>query len=251
MVSHNKIALYLILPLLMIGLVSAVQVCELYDDFSSNILDLNKWEEIPGSDVNSLFVDEYFINSDEGVYHTAQLSGADRGISLRIKNKTFVLGDMVEYDVYYVSGSGNRISVVELDGDYKWLGQIGYWNGGDDAFGLYHFKIEFDNQGANVIIIKPDETSLTKRLDSLGETHTFGFGTRTGHNGVVHMDYDNVVICSEQEEKPEPGLEERIKELEEENEELKNEISLFKEIIERMRNFIDSLPKGIREHWRK
>ena len=53
--------------------------------------------------------------------------------------------------------------------------------------------------GADVNITKPDSTVVTKRFDSVASEHTFGFGTRTGHNGLVHIDYDNVIVCSKQD----------------------------------------------------
>ena len=59
-----------ILPVLFIGLVSASQICETYDDFSSSTLDMSKWEE--SNDAG--FIDEHFVNSNEESYHIAQYS---------------------------------------------------------------------------------------------------------------------------------------------------------------------------------
>ena len=133
--------LYLVVFLSLAGFVNAIQSCKTYDDFS-NGLNLSKWEEIPGSDVNSLFVDEHYVAMGEQdvPYHTAQNSPADKGATLRIKNKSLLSGNIAEYDVKYYAGSGNRISVVELDGNYKWVGQIGFWNGvqqGGNDFGSF------------------------------------------------------------------------------------------------------------------
>lgn len=213
----KKIIIPYLALLLLLPFVNAEQSCQTYDDFSAG-LNLNKWEEIGGSDVNSLFVDEHYVSGEDNMpYHTSQNSSADRGVTLRVKNKTFVPEDIIEYDINYISGSDNRISVVELDGNYKWLGLIGFWNGiqvGGNNFGIYHFKTKFDSLGADVNITKPDNSVVTQRLDSATSEHTFGFGTRTGHDGLVHMDYDNVVICSEQNINETPNLEERLNLLE-------------------------------------
>ncbi len=165
----------------------------LYDDFSSGILDPNKWFE----STQTMFHDEHFVNPSEGAYHTAHLNESDRETVLMFNNYTFNPGDILEYDMIYSGGSGNRIHIVDLDNDYRWLGQVGYWNGiepGGNDFGLYRAKVEFDNSGANLFIRRPDNSQFFRRLNSTRQQHTFGFGTRTGHTGLVHMDYDNVYI---------------------------------------------------------
>lgn len=169
----------------------------IYDDFSVNILDTKKWQEIPGSDLNNLFVDEHFVDYSKNVYHTAQLNPADRGVTIQITNHTFVSGEVLEYDINYLSGSGNRISVIDLDSKTKHIGVIGYWNkiepGGND-FGLYHVIVEFGNNEANITITKPDDSISKMRFGSIGNAHSIGIGTRTGHDGVVSINYDNFKI---------------------------------------------------------
>lgn len=234
--GYINLVIVIVLVVGLLNVVNAEIVCETYDDFSSGSLEEEKWEEIGGSDVNSLFVDEHLVEDE--TYHTANLNQADKGVTLKLKGHTFLPGEVVEYDIEYIGGSGNRISIVDLDDNYRWLGQIGTWNDAGDNFGTFHFKVEFDNQGADVIITKPDETTITKRLDSLGETHTFGFGTRTGHNGLVHMDYDNVIICSDE---PEPSLEERIAALEE-------RVTLLELLNQRLKNYFVFMPFSIKKN---
>ena len=165
----------------------------LYDDFSSGTLDPNKWFE----STQTMFHDEHFVNPAEGAYHTAHLNESDRETVLMFNNYIFYPGDSLEYDMNYAGGNGNRIHIVDLDNDYRWLGQVGYWNGiepGGNDPGLYHANVEFDNSGANLFITRPDNSEFFRRLNSSSQQHTFGFGTRTGHNGLAHMDYDNVYI---------------------------------------------------------
>lgn len=167
----------------------------LYDNFNQEVLDVLKWVE----STSSMFHDEHFVSKIETAYHTAQLNEADKETVLLFKDLQFSSGDKVKYDLNYSSGSGNRIHIIDLDNNYRWLGQLGYWNGiepGGNDFGVYHILVEFDSLGANVTITRPDGTSLIRRLDSPNEQHTLGFGTRTGHNGLVHIDYDDVYINS-------------------------------------------------------
>lgn len=171
--------------------------CTLYDDFSTGELDLTKWKEVPGSDLNELFLDEHYV--DHGQYHTAQYLLEDRGVSLELLKYTFLPGERVEFDLNYQGGSGNRISYVDIDESTKWFGLVGYWNGeqlGGNELGTYHFAVKFTEFGADVFITRPngDFLQIYQFPQTPGAQHTFGFGTRSG-GGTVHMDYDNVRIC--------------------------------------------------------
>lgn len=181
--------------ILMFGMVNAIQVCSTYENFSSESLDLNKWE------IGSNSIDEAFIENQ--VYHTAQLNPADKEITLKL-NHTFNVGDILEYDVNYASGDGNRISQGVIDNSEYSL--FGFWNSIGDGgvgndFGVYHVKINFTEQGVSNKITLPNGTITFTRPDgnlpSVGLTHIYSVKTRTGHNGIVEMNYDNFVVCSE------------------------------------------------------
>ncbi|MFH1916846.1 MAG: NosD domain-containing protein [Nanoarchaeota archaeon] len=167
--------------------------CYLYDDFSGDVLD-DRWRELDSG------MDEHYLDNVSENYHTAQLSPSDREIALELERYLFEPGDWAEFDLLYQSGDGNRICVVDIDESTRWFGLVGYWNeveqGGND-FGLYHFNVSFTDYGADVYVTRPDNSTwfIQQYPQSPGLNHTFGFATRTGHNGVVHMDYDNVQIC--------------------------------------------------------
>ncbi|MBI4155060.1 hypothetical protein HY498_03175 [Candidatus Woesearchaeota archaeon] len=224
---------------------------EVYDDFSSGGLDINKWNEIPGSDINNLFIDEHYVDTINEVYHTIQLTPEDRAITLEIKNRTFASGDIIEYDVNYIDGSGNRISRINVDNIL--ISIFGFWNSVDDGgvgndFGRYHIKITFTEEGANPEITLPNGIIKTTRgnLSSPSLEHTFGFQTRTGHNGIVHMDYDNVVIITTE---PEPNLEERVEELENRVNELEEKAEEHESLLQKIIDFIKQLPEGLSKKW--
>lgn len=183
-------------------------VCNLYDDFSSETLDTNKWEILPNNQ-NWPLTDEYFIK--DGIYHMAQLNTRPAATGLEIINKIFYPGDVVEYDVNYISGSGNRVHTISLNGlSHQWA-LIGFWNtiqdgGVGNDLGMWHVKITFIENGVITEMTKPDGTRGTSiycptgfcYLNSPGSEHTLGIVTGLGHNGLVHMDYDNVIICTEE-----------------------------------------------------
>ncbi len=178
--------------------------CGVYDDFSSGTLDSNKWEEVIATDMGTGMVDEHYV--ENGVYHTAQVNIADRGTGLVVKNVVFRPGDTIEYDVNYIFGYGNRISTMILNGNaYRWA-FFGYWNGiaGNNDYGTHHIKLTFLSEGVYGELTRPNGDKHTHLWDEYpAEEYTFGIVTRTGHNGTVHMDYDNVEICNPTEEIPE------------------------------------------------
>ena len=214
------------ITLAILGNVNAITLCKTYDDFSSVSLNSSKWLEIPGSDINSLFVDEHYVNSTEGRYHTTQLSESDRGVTLQIRNHNFSAGETLEYDVYYNSGSGNvlsRINVNSLWGDtglqtpacdgqgFATGGAVGYWNGvscvGQDLKGKYHVKISFFNDSINVNFTNPNNAVIAySPVFYSSQPFTVGVSTRTGHDGVTHMDYDNFAVCSEMPDSDGDGI---------------------------------------------
>lgn len=251
--KKHRLLIIGLMVIFMSSFISAVQVCEDYDNFSNGSLDLNKWEEI------SPTISEHLVQN--GVYHTAQITSSDRRVSLNVKNRQFSSGDIIEYDVNYISGNGNRISRAYLDNGNVHRTLVGYWNaiaGVGNDLGLYHIKVNFTNNGADIEITRPDESIGTLILVSPGTNHTYGFTTRTGGNGIVHMDYDNVVVCSEQEdpEPPQIDLEQRVFELEQRFEGMENKTTLiegslielqefFDNFVGNFEEFLNGLPRGL------
>lgn len=186
-------------------LACSISKADLYDDFNGG-LDTDKWQELPGSNLNNDFLPEHSVLfNEEGIpYHTASYSPADRGIALEIKNRTFRAGDLISYDVVYSAGNGNRISTIRVDGVGHYTSLFGFWNTLEDGgvgndFGNYHVKLKFLEEGIYPEITVPSGEVRTTRIVIPYPTHgidyhTFGFVTRTGHDGWVHMDYDNVYI---------------------------------------------------------
>ncbi len=204
----KKLILFLVFVFLL-SFVSAIQVCQVYDDFSSGNLNPSKWDE---TIAYSQHIDEHYVLGK--VFHMAQINPSNSGTSLNV-NRVFVSGEIIEYDVNYTSGEGNRVHTINLDGVSNSWALFGFWNSIEDGgvgneFGVYHVKLNFTNQGVKDEITLPNGTIVFTRPDGIipspGLNHTFGVVTRTGHNGIVHMDYDNFKLCFEDSDDDHDGI---------------------------------------------
>ncbi len=180
----------------------------IYDDFSKG-LDTTKW-------VESGTLDQYFVDSEKSVYHTAQLTPADGQATLKILRE-FKAGETIEYDVNYLENSGNslsRIIINEQAGDaglqtsscegqgFATGGAIGYWNGlscvGQSVNGLYHVKVDFLDDHVDVAFRDPNGNvvAYSPIFSQTTPPYIAEIQTRTGQNGIVHMDYDNFIVTT-------------------------------------------------------
>lgn len=102
----------------------AVQVCQVYDDFSSSTLNTNKWEirqDIEGQP----FMEEYELDTNLKNFHTQQNTMGDRRTYLFPK-RAFTTGDILSYDAETISKEGNWINMILLTGDqYARIGGFG------------------------------------------------------------------------------------------------------------------------------
>ncbi len=238
----------------MISLTNAVQVCELYDDFSSETINTSKWEESLGRSDGSGLMDEHSIENQK--YHTAQLTQSDKGVELKAL-QTISVGDIIEFDLEYNSASGNHFACIFWDDSSSWQGGttcVGHWNevgSHEGEFGTYHHKATYNEDSVTIERTLPNGTieNWVSSVGFISPPYTFAFISRTGHDGLLHADYDNVEICTEQEEPPEPSLEERVEELELKIEELEGRISWLEEMIDGIVEFIETLPRGLNQGW--
>ena len=280
----NKYIIFMVLTIFLMRLVSATQSCEVYDDFTSQTLNTDKWEELIGRSGGGDWIDEHSVDATNQNYHTAQLSQADKGVELKALH-TFQAGETLEFDLIYNYGSGNHWGCAFWDETSSWqdgLSCIGYWNGINSyngEYGTYHFKISYTDKGADREITLPDGSSIgTWFYSNIEAPYTFSVVSRTGHNGLLHFDYDNFKICREIEDvcdinhldlcldenscnnvsgywydnicNADPNeLEKRIIVLEERIEELENRTSLLESVINKIVEFIRNLPKGLSKNW--
>lgn len=173
-----------------------------YDDFSGATLNLSKWFET----TTVSFPDEHMVNTTEQAYHIAQHSvEGDRDVHLTMSKG--VTDETIEYDLIYVSGSGNHLHNIHFAPyGYPWYTvglnyYIGYWNYPGEwgsQQGLYHIKVDFDSglKKADISIRRPDGTYWTgvADLSFTSPPYHLLMQTSAGHNGVMHFDYDNFVI---------------------------------------------------------
>ncbi len=271
-----KIAVFFTLSFFfLLSFASAVQVCDLYDDFSSGALNSSKWEE--STFHGDPFTDEHFVNVTEEVYRIAQNSPGDAETNLAPK-RHFIAGESFSYDIIYNGGSGNHFSQPLINGNYPpsqiesclapgGCGPIGFWNGVPDLqaqIGVYKINFSFSPNEVKMIAIRPDNVTIINTFTGNSEPYNITINTHTGHNGLMHFDYDNVVICSEQSVPPGPSVEERLTDLEqkvselenrtstleEENTELRNDVNFLESLINKIIDFIRNLPKGLSKNWR-
>ncbi len=193
------------LAVLTAGLTVGSANAALYDNFNSGDLNLSKWSEVLATDSSSNLTDEHEIRN--GVYHTAKLTPSDSGTAL-VFNRQFIPGEFIDYDVNYLSGEGNRIHTVYLNGNFTSSSLFGFWNTIEDGgvgndFGNYHVKINFTDSGIIPFITRPNGEIVEHNLiGGSSQDYSFGVVTRTGHNGTVHLDYDNFYVNGI----PEPSL---------------------------------------------
>ncbi len=247
MIQNLKLFLCGFLMVVFIGITTAEQVCEAYDDFSSGSLDTNKWEirqDVEGQP----FMDEYGVLNESGfVFHTQQNIIEDRRVYLFPK-RTFTTGDTLNYDVNLISREGTYANMVLLTGgQYIRIGMRGT-SAGFDELGVAHMQLEFQENNLHILRETPSGSVLVDDLTLTNSNGTYEFyiGSFSGSNGAVHMDYDNFVVCVNQ---PDINLEERVEMLEQRVNELENRTSLLESIVNKIVDFINAIPEGLRKDW--
>lgn len=185
----------------------------LYDDFSSGSLDNTKWEVRQDPEGQPL-TEEYGIQN--GTFTARNFNLPDRRTLLSLIGHTFQPGEELDYDVNYVSGSGNRAMVIFVDNgplDRNNVGQIPYgggsigYNGQDffagNTFGNYHVNLNFKSGGLEVNITRPDLSLYSEFFPAStffygGSSHSlfppFNVGFETWSNGSIQAEYDNVYV---------------------------------------------------------
>lgn len=204
----NKILL-LILAVFIINSVSAVQICGVYDNFSSGTLDEDKWEirqDVEGQP----FMDEYWVDSALENFHTQENIIGDKRVYLFPKHN-FTTGDILEYDANLISKENNYMQMVLLTRDqYIRVGIFGYINGvqGYDELGASHIKIEFQENNFHLERKSPSNVTLIDNLllINVNGTYELYVGSVSGNNGKVHIDYDNFKLCFEDNDDDKDGV---------------------------------------------
>ncbi|MBU2477111.1 right-handed parallel beta-helix repeat-containing protein [Candidatus Micrarchaeota archaeon] len=184
-----------------------------YDDFSSGVLDSSKWLEAQDPEGQPL-TEEHFVDLIQENYHTANFSAGDMRTVLHLIEHTFLPGETLEYDVNYISGTGNRAIVIFVDNGPLDRASLVPWGGGSigyngqefaagNEFGLYHVKLKFKETGIDITVIKPDDSIYFEEMPITtwfygGEEHSteppFEVGFETWGGETIHADYDNFEI---------------------------------------------------------
>ncbi len=223
----------LLLTAIAVLVLSSISLADsfVYDDFSGSTLDTTKWQEwCPEAGC----LEYHDVNTAEGRYHWEQtFFSALKNVNVNLSGYTFSSGDTVDFDFYYVNGSGNGVAYVGVrnpSGTTVGLTEIGYWNSNKadgNVKGLYHYKIEFFDNFVNLTLIRPDD--IVQKTISINSPSQLGYSANVGHDGLYHWDWDNFVITT-LSVPPQPScnctaLTERVDMLEQQIQNLTNQIT--------------------------
>ena len=236
---------------------------EVYDDFSGSSLDTSLWTETTDTTASG-DLDEFYLDTTNQNYHTAQLTAGDRGILLLL-NQEFQAGDTLTYEVDYQDGSGNIIGREYINGNYLDLiigtslsypeyattGVIGYWNGvsevGSNEFGNYDISVTFNEDSADFSITAPNGTIWEYTATGLTAPYIYGVATRTGGDGTGHIDYDNFELTSTEDSSCScTELEAQVESLEDTVATLQAQLATIESEIDDHETRISSLESAIR-----
>ena len=200
--KNKNILIFLII--FFINFISAVQICEVYDDFSSGVLDNSKWE-IRQDPQGQPFTDEYGIIEEDGnfIFHIQQNEIGDRRTYL-VPKYHLKLGESWKYTFNIVHKEGNYGMAVQLKGgEFNGfpLIMIGYVNGqiNLDEFGWHHTIINFSGNRFDTLTesVSNQFYSTTWPAQNESGDYEIYIGAFSGHNGRMHIDFDNFKICKE------------------------------------------------------
>ena len=170
--------------------------CSIYDDFSSETLNTDKWEirqDVEGQP----FMNENWTDPILNNFHTQQNSIADRR-SYLFQKKKFTTGDILRYDSDVLSEQGTYANMVLLTGDqYIRIGMRGP-AAGFDELGVAYMELEFQENNLHITRETPSQVILIDNLalSNPNGTYEFYIGAFSGSNGMVHMDFDNFEFCT-------------------------------------------------------
>jgi len=179
-------------------------ITPLYDDFSSDTLDTTKWEIRKDVEGQS-FVEEYGIDTVLENFHTQQNIIGDRRVYL-VPTINFTVGDSIEYDVDVISREGHYGNFVLVIGEECTglqpnrciFGMVGNSNGPQpfDELGITKASIVFYDDRVERNQLSPSGQSYTASipLQNPNGSYQLYIGAVSGHNGKMHMDFDNFTI---------------------------------------------------------
>jgi len=241
--------------LFLVSFVSATQVCEVYDDFESGA---DKWTIHSGNWVivddngNKVFRQDEFVGGG-GHFKRAQSDFYGEKYSAEVDMRYIEQGDFgMTLDIYSNNQFDSDNSVISLT-IFPRYNQLSLYIWGDSVFGnheytyhqtfevnkWYHVGVTFEDgllsawlDGQEVISNKP--TSLSEGY-LLIETDD------------LKAEFDNVVICQEQTEPPQPDLEERVIALEEKVENLTARVTLLETLINKIKSWFWFMPNIVKK----
>src|SRR3989338_1945788 len=100
-----KIALLTLAAVLLLLPSTASAATAVYDDFSGPSPDTTKWTEQTDA---AGYPAEHYVNEVEGRFHILEDTERDSEHQI-VMTRQMVPGEILEYELYYNSGSGNRI----------------------------------------------------------------------------------------------------------------------------------------------
>ncbi|MFC2142948.1 putative Ig domain-containing protein [Candidatus Aenigmatarchaeota archaeon] len=174
----------------------------IYDDFSTGPLNETKWE-IECFEEEAGCHSEVWVDEENETFHIAEPEphglALSKGTTVYLTEYSFSVGNELDWDFYYRENIGNQVVCFTFGGEQT-LSCVGYWNGEQydgNIAGDYHYKIKIlDENTLFVNFTKPDNTTVTRTVNIENILNGFKFGANAGHDGVIHVDYDNFVITA-------------------------------------------------------
>lgn len=174
-----------------------------YDDFSSGNLDLTKWIEKQDPEGQPFMV-QHYVDRQEGRYHTQSVGSNDQRVVLHLTGYQFIVGDVLEYDVYYNSGSGGIFVYLNGGPVNRMPANKCPTNIEGNLLGRHHIKLSFDPTNITFELIDPNnfvskcQIPINQRWQYGGKTWSSSppwmVGVESYSSGLIHADYDNFII---------------------------------------------------------
>ena len=175
----------------------------LYDNFSGESLDTNRWTESAFN--GRTYPNSKGVDTTNSTYHIIQDTIDTDGREVVLTPQTsFQPGDKFQYDIKYNSGKGNNLYQVLVNGNYPETvpqttpnpgsSTIGFWNGVPDTGnspGVYHIKQEFFSNHISVTTTRPNGTQIQHSFVNVSAPYSIGLNIHTGDDGLMNFEVDN------------------------------------------------------------
>ncbi|GAB4299502.1 MAG: hypothetical protein Kow0090_14950 [Myxococcota bacterium] len=168
------------------------------EEFNRPELNSNLWTEVLTSNIPG--ADHFKVHKiQDGKYFLIQPEPRDMGTGL-MSNMTFKPGNTLTYEFNIVEASGTWSVGINVNqpGGTSLVFLAGNWGGrpvgaGDDM-GAYSVTLEFKDRYSLATVTGPRHNKHRRAIHNKIPPYFFTIGARTGHNGVMKISFDNIMV---------------------------------------------------------